>query len=380
MKRRIFNVLFVSVFAAMLGLGIVAPLMPSYAESLGATGIWLGIIFAGFPLSRGIFMPIIGRISDRRGKRRFILAGLFVYTIISLAYIKADSVYILTLIRMIHGFASAMVIPIAMAYIGEISPKGREGSYMGSFSVSLFLGMGFGPFTGGFLKDTFGIVSAFCAMSILSAVSFVVCLLFLPELNIKKTDKSSFKVVIKNDILKALMVFRGINSLGIAAVMSFLPLFASEIRLTSSQIGAILTINVLLNALLQRPFGIIADRYNKFAMIIAGSMIAAASLFLIPFAKNFVELLMIASMMGFGGALSIPASAAMAVTVGRELGQGSVMGAFNTAMSVGMITAPLISGVIMDTFGLREAFYVTGIISFAGAFIFYLMINGVQKG
>jgi len=142
--KRVFNVLFISVFTAMLGLGIVSPLMPIYAESLGATGIWLGVIFAGFSISRGIFMPIIGRISDRKGRKRFILSGLLIYTIVSVAYVHAGSVYTLTFIRIIHGFASAMVIPIAMAYVGEISPEGEEGKYMGTFTVSLFLGMGFG--------------------------------------------------------------------------------------------------------------------------------------------------------------------------------------------------------------------------------------------
>jgi len=381
MKRRVFNVLFISVFASMLGLGIVAPLMPVYAESLGATGVWLGIIFAGFSLSRGIVMPVIGRISDRKGRKKFILAGLFTYAIISLAYVRADSVYMLTAVRMIHGLASAMVIPVAMAYIGEISPEGREGSYMGSFSVSLFLGMGFGPFIGGFLKDAFGISSAFYAMAFLSAISFIVCLLFLPEMNVPvKRTGLSFKAIIKNNVCKALMVFRGINSLSMASLMAFLPLFASDVGLTSSQIGTILTTNVLLTAMLQKPFGMIADKYSKSAMIIAGSMIAAISLFLIPFAENFVELLAIISVMGIGGAMSMPAATAIVVSAGRKLGQGSVMGVFNMAMSAGMIAAPLISGVIMDTFGLKEVFYVAGCISLAGVFAFYLMMGGGLDG
>jgi MFS family permease len=380
MRRRIFNVLFISVFATMLGLGIIAPLMPIYAESLGATGIWLGIIFAGFSLSRGLFMPIIGRISDKKGRKIFILAGLLIYTILSLAYIRADSVYMLTVIRMIHGFASAMVIPVAMAYIGEISPEGREGTYMGTFSVSLFLGMGLGPLIGGILKDTFGLASAFYAMSALSAISFLVCLLFLPELKTRRAHRSSLKAVIKNDICKALMVFRGVNALGMASIMAFLPIFASKIGLTSSQIGTIITTNVLLTALFQRPFGMIADRRNKLAMIVTGTAISAVSLFLIPFAKNFAELLVVASIMGLGGAISMPAASAMVVAAGRELGLGSVMGVFNMAMSAGMITAPLISGVIMDAFGLGEVFYTAGIISVVGILIFYLMVKDIAVG
>ena len=113
MQKRIFNVLFIAVFAAMLGLGIISPLMPIYAENMGATGIWLGMIFAEFGLSRLIFMPIIGKISDAKGRKKFITFGLLCYAVISLLYILADNVFSLIVVRFIHGFASAFTVPIA---------------------------------------------------------------------------------------------------------------------------------------------------------------------------------------------------------------------------------------------------------------------------
>ncbi|MFY1645004.1 MFS transporter, partial [Methanoculleus bourgensis] len=163
--KRIYNVLFISVFATMLGLGVVSPLLPIYAENLGATGIWLGIIFSAFALSRSIFMPIIGRISDRQGRKWIILIGMFAYAALSLAYLIAGSVYSLTAVRFAHGIASAMVVPIAMAYIADLSEKGKEGSHMGNFSISMFLGMGVGPLLGGFLNDAFGMPSVFYVMA-----------------------------------------------------------------------------------------------------------------------------------------------------------------------------------------------------------------------
>ena len=154
MIQRIFNVLFVAVFAVMLGLGIVAPLMPLYAESLGATGIWLGMIFSGFSLTRALFTPVMGKLSDRWGRKSFISIGLFLYAAISLLYTVAGSVFSLTAVRLIHGVASAMVIPIAMAYVGETTASEEAGKVMGTFSMALFLGMGSGPFFGGLLNDS----------------------------------------------------------------------------------------------------------------------------------------------------------------------------------------------------------------------------------
>ena len=374
-KTRIFNVLFISVFTAMLGLGIVSPLMPIYAESLGATGIWLGVIFAGFSISRGIFMPIIGRISDRKGRKRFILSGLFIYTIVSIAYVQAGSVYTLTFIRIIHGFASAMVIPIAMAYVGEISPEGGEGKYMGTFTVSLFLGMGFGPLIGGVLEDAFGMATAFYSMASLSALSLLICFIFLPEIDrvgMRHKPKASFREILRNGVFKAVMLFRGVNAFGRATLLSFLPVFATKM-LSSSQIGAILATNILLTAFLQRPFGILADKYNRLLMIILGMSLASVSLLVIPLLKNFLQFFLVAVVLGLGGGLAMPAASAIVVTAGRNAGQGSTMGIFNTAMSIGMIAAPLVSGVMMDTMGISNVFYFAGIVSFFGVSLFWVL-------
>jgi len=144
--KRIYNVLFISVFATMLGLGVVSPLLPIYAENLGATGIWLGIIFSALrALSRSIFMPIIGRISDRQGEevdhphRDVRLRGPLAWPTSSPAASTRSRPSASP-----TGIASAMVVPIAMAYIADLSEKGKEGSHMGNFSISMFLGMGGG--------------------------------------------------------------------------------------------------------------------------------------------------------------------------------------------------------------------------------------------
>ena len=68
MIRKVFPVLALSIFSSMLGVGIISPLLPLYAENLGATGIWLGVIFSSFSITRAVFMPFIGKLSDRWGR------------------------------------------------------------------------------------------------------------------------------------------------------------------------------------------------------------------------------------------------------------------------------------------------------------------------
>jgi DHA1 family multidrug resistance protein-like MFS transporter len=174
MRRRIFIVLSLSIFVAMVGMGIIAPLMAIYAEDLGASGIWLGIIMGSFSFSRLVFMPIVGRISDKTGRKRFITIGLLVYCLFSLAYIHALNPQSLAFIRLAHGIGSAMVIPIAMAYVGEISEEGKEGISMGIVHSALFMGLACGPLTGALLNDSFGMDSAFYTMACLTAIAFFI--------------------------------------------------------------------------------------------------------------------------------------------------------------------------------------------------------------
>ena len=116
MIKKTFPFLAISVFSTMLGLGIIAPLLPLYADSLGATGLWIGVIFGGFSVSRAVFTPLFGRLSDSRGRKNFLGTGLFIYSVLSLGYIFSGSVFELFGVRLIHGAVSGMIIPIARAW------------------------------------------------------------------------------------------------------------------------------------------------------------------------------------------------------------------------------------------------------------------------
>ncbi len=372
-KKRVFIVLLFSVFAVILGVGIVAPLMALYAKDLGASGVGLGMIFSGFFIARIIFVPLLGRISDRKGRKVCIACGLLVYALLSLCYLQVQNVSQLIMVRLLNGIASAMVLPISMAYIGEISPKGREGFYMGSFNISLFLGFGLGPFIGGFLADHFGMASVFYALGILSTLALTLVVFFLPELGLheKAGQKDpSFGRLLRDNLARGLLIFRGTTALGSALFMPFLPLFATSIRMSLSQMGMIFSINTLLTSLLQIPFGKLADKHNKVKLIVIGGGISSLVFLLIPKAQNFSQLLLITGIGSVAGALSLPAGTALNVELGRNYGMGSTMGVLDTSMSIGMIIGPLAGGLLMDIAGLNFTFYLGGIIGFLGVMIF----------
>ena len=85
--KLIFTILFFSIFATITGVGIVVPLLPVYAHELGATGLYIGLIFGAFSLSRTVFLPFFGHLSDRKGRKPIIVPGFLASTIVSIAFL-----------------------------------------------------------------------------------------------------------------------------------------------------------------------------------------------------------------------------------------------------------------------------------------------------
>ena len=131
MEKRTLFTLYFSIVAAILGLSIISPLLPTIAEDLGATGFWVGMIFSGYAISRAIIMPVMGGLSDKYGRNILIASGLLLLAVISLLYLLVHNVYTLTAVRLLHGLAAGMIIPVAMAYAGETAKEGKEGRAMG---------------------------------------------------------------------------------------------------------------------------------------------------------------------------------------------------------------------------------------------------------
>ena len=372
-SKKIFYVLFIASIVTNIGSGMIASLLGMYSKTLGATGLQLGIIYSGISFSRAILSPPIGKLSDEKGRKAFLIFGLLAYTLISFGYIYAETAWGLIIVGLLHGAAAAFVLPIAFAYIGDITPIGKEGEYLGTFGISLFIGWAIGPILGGVIADVLGYKEAFLGMGILSFASLVITFFMLPESeNIKKDGNSiSYKSILKDRLLVVVLSVRFLHLITISSIVTFVPIFALSINLSLSQIGTILMLNILVMGLLQQPFGKLADRTNRINMLIIGGIIASAGLMGIPFSTNFLQLLFWNMVMAIGSALSFPTTNAIMTVKGRTTGMASVMAVFNFAMSAGMALGPLIAGVIYDEMGLSWVFVVLSVISTLGLLLFY---------
>jgi len=376
MKKKVFWTLLITAFSSMLGLGIISPFLPEFARDHGVNGFWLGVIFAGYGISRGLIMPVVGRLSDKRGRKIFVMAGLLLFAVISLFYPAANSVYSLTIIRMIHGLAAGMIMPIVMAYIGEYSEKGREGVTTGAMNMMFYFGIAAGPFLGGFLNYAYGFNSIFYTMFGLGLVTFFMVLFFIPESRIKKSASEinkdmSFGKLIKNDFIKAVLIITVMITFMMIAFIALLPTLAAREHIDAIHIGIIISVGIFLGGMLQIPFGKVADKFDdlgKLIMIGVGTSLGMFSLMAMPFCPNFDALLIAGSFMGIGSGVTAPALSSIAVIIGQKTAMGTWMGIFNCVKSVAFVITPLVAGIVMDYWGLNAAFYCIILIVFFGGF------------
>jgi len=376
MDKKAFFVLVTTMLISMLGFGIVVPLLPIYADQMGASALEIGFINAGFSLALLAALPIMGRLSDRSGRKVFLCSGLAVLTIASLGFIWAQTPLQLIIVRVFQGIGASMHLPIAQAYLGDITPKGEEGKWMGHFGAILFGSMSIGPLFGGVLTDLFSVNTTFLVMAALCLVGLIATLIFLPEV-VKRTvtakQSAIFEGLRKSNVLKGAFAFRMANGFGMASVMTFLPLLASQkLGLSVSLIGLLIASRTPL-ALLQSYTGTLADKYGRRGLVVAGGAVAIIFIALMPTASGFWPLLIIHALMAIGIAFAMPANTAYVVEEGRIFGMGASMALFMMAMQIGMGFGPILLGGIVGFMGIESAFYSAAIILLLGiaAFIWF---------
>ena len=385
MNIKLFATLFLAVFSITLGVGLVVPLLPVYAQELGATGLYIGFIFGAFSLSRTAFLPYFGKISDRKGRKPFITTGLLAYFLVSIAYIFSKSLNLFIMIRFFQGIASAMILPVALAYIGDITPEKKEGFIMGLFNVSIYGGLSVGPVIGGMVKDSFGIQISFLSMGLISFVGFLLCFILLPskkEENPHSRVKTplNYRILIKDRYIGGLFIFRLAYTTCIGIVWCFLPLLAdSAFSLSSSLIGILVMIGVLTAGILQTPMGLLADRLSKRMLIAIGGLVTGGAIFSFVMAHSFWGLFFANTLFGIGGGIAIPSVMAMTVIMGhRTHSMGSIMGLLTMGHSLGMLLGPILAGIMMDAFQLEVGFIVGTIVMLLGVIITLILTANFQ--
>jgi MFS transporter, DHA1 family, multidrug resistance protein len=377
MNKKAFAVLVASMFISMLGMGIVSPFLPMYANTMGASKLQVGLIQAGFNIT-GIFtLLFVGRFSDRFGRKPFLSCGLAILAGSTVGLMFAKNTVQLIIWRLVQGLGASAHLPIAQAYLGDITPEGNEGKWMGYFNAVLFAGMGAGPLVGGVLTDAFSIQAAFLFMVVLNILALIATLIFLREMprKVATREHRAFFAPLRSKVMRGVLCYRMTTGIGTSSLMAFVPLFAGlRLGLSASLIGILLAARSPISTV-QSYTGRLADRWNRRSMVIWGGIVSIIAVALLPLSGSFWPLLIAYICVTLGQAFGIPASNAYVVHEGRIFGMGASMTMFMMAMHLGNGIGPVVLGSIADWFGLESAFYAAAVCMAAGIILFASMVR-----
>lgn len=362
--------LFFAVAVALVGLGVISPILPLYMREFGASGVELGVVFALFSLARFLLSPFFGRISDRTGRKPLILLGLGLYAGVSLAYSMAQALWQVAIVRLLQGAASTLVTPLAQAYVADRVQPGREGRTLNLFYTAQFVGMGIGPILGGSLAEHFGLRAPFWAMFFLAVlaglgVAFLVPKDTRPSRHTKEVR--SWREILAQPEIWAIAAYMGTRGFWRQAFNAFWPILAAEKGLGETLIGTVLTLYFLGESVFQIPAGYLADRWPAVPQVLWGGVVAVMPLFLIPFVSGVWPAAVLSVVMGVASALGRGSLLVLRTRVGRTHGMGAVVGVQTAAFAAGQALGPTLAGAAQSLAGLTAPFFLSGALGLVGA-------------
>ena len=392
MRNRAFAVLALTIFGAVLGIGMVSPILPVIAEDLGATGALLGLSFSAFAISQGVATIPFGRRSDRWGRRPFIVGGFLLYAVAALGFTLATSFEEIIVWRFMAGFGTAAVFPVAFAYIGDMSPPGKEGTYMATFNLATWVGFGAGPLVGGIIRDVGGPDAAFLTMGGILLSMALVVFLFLPE-GTRPTGHGAMSedadppalpsiplgVQLRDRTVGAIMIFNLAEAVAFGAAFGFIAIYMDrELEASAFMVGVVLATRTWVNGALAPLWGRVADRYDRPRLVTFGLLAGAVLTFFVPAMHSVGAVLALFVFIGLTEGVAWPAAMAITADKGRILGMGALMGIGQTAGAIGLVGGSLIGGVFADSFEIGATFQFAGVLMFIGGLAFHAVAHGVR--
>jgi multidrug resistance protein len=368
-------VIFLTVFIDMVGFGIVIPVLPLYAEHFHATPLeigWLTGIYSGMQI---IFVPILGRLSDRFGRRPILIVSLIGTAIGFLVMGWASSLPLLFVARIIDG-ASGGNISTAQAYIADVSTPENRSRSMGVIGAAFGLGFTFGPMIGGIMsRISYGAPFYFAAA--LAAVNVVLLYFILPEslspeYRSQPHKRSRLAEVFQHGharLFGTIVATYFFTITGFAIMTTLFALFTEkhfgfDARKTGYLFGFIGIISVILQGGL---IGRLVKMFGETALARTGLLLLAFSLFSLPLVPTIPMLLLVCATTAIANGLVNPTLNGLASQMIDRSWQGRALGLMQSAGSAGRLVGPLLGGWLLMFDLKRPLAYYARTPFFAGA-------------
>jgi multidrug resistance protein len=362
MKRSPLLVIFITVFIDLIGFGIVIPVLPYYAEGtrFGATPREVGLLFASYSLMQLIFSPVLGRLSDKYGRRPILLISLLGTCLGFLILGFAKTLLMLFIGRIIDGISGGN-ISTAQAYIADVTTKEDRAKGMGLIGAAFGLGFVFGPAIGGILSR-WGINIPFLFAGGLAFANVILLYFTLPE-TVTRDHPARVSAASGRGWKQLIDALRQPQLAWVLAIY-FLSIVAFSIMTTVFSLfmmfrlgydpwhsGWIFAFVGIVSALVQGGLiGKLVKSFGEPTLVIIGGLLFAVSLFVSPFvgpAIGLIGILSVAALSSVGNALSAPSLTSLGSKSASAAEQGSILGVMQSVASLARAVGPTVAAVII---------------------------------
>lgn len=346
----------------MTGFGII---MPVFARRLGEFGdgvAALGWLTMAFALSQLIAAPIMGSLTDKHGRRPFVLIALFAFMLTNLGYLLAQSTPQFIAVRVAGGALTAGLFPAAMGVVADIVPEKDRARWIGVIMGGYGVGFIFGPALGGFLYDGWGfaapfILSATLSLLALTAAFFVVPETHPPAVRIAKKASSisgermglqataaSYWHTLPRPLSRftTLLFIDFVGSFAFAFIepqMVFY--FYDDLGWSTARFGVVVGAYGLAMVFGQLFLARSSDKYGRKPVIVVGILTSSLLYIGLRSFTAYAPIVLGAMTAGLGSSLIAPAASAFYLDITDRAHQGRIVGLKEAALALGGVMGPL---------------------------------------
>ena len=349
-------IIFVTIFIDLVGFGIVIPVLPLYAEKFGASEAVIGLLVASYSAMQFVFAPLLGRLSDRIGRRPVLLVSMLGTSLGFLLMGFANALWLLFVARIIDGITGGN-ISTAQAYIADVTPPEERSRGMGLIGAAFGLGFVVGPVIGG-LMTHISPGAPFLFAAGLAAANATALFFLLPESlspehrSVSGRQASIFQIMREagNRTITVVMSASFFSTVSFAMLTVTYALFANHrFGFDAWHTGLLFGYVGILGALIQGGLlGRLVKQFGDKALAVAGTSLFAVCMFLLPLSPSIALLILLSGGIAVGNSLMTPTLNGLASKSVSSASQGRVMGVMSSVASLARIIGPLFGGWLLE--------------------------------
>ncbi len=348
-------------------IGLVEPTFTIYALSLGASMTFIGLLSSARNVTGVLSNIPFGRLSDRRGRKPFLLISKAGTSITYFTYSLATTFWHLFPGRLLHGVTGSANQVSERSYLADITRSSKLSVAMGFYTLSMGIGVITGPLAGGRLVSIFGFRGTYTIAALLGVFTVSLVIFGIKRnpappassiTRVRTSLKENLKSVLKNRAILSVVLLSSLNMLGYQVIVEYLPAYITALGFSTVDVGDLFFFRGIFTAAIRLPIGLIADRIGNWRLMMTAIAMQSAALFAVPFSGNYQYQMLLIAVQGLSFGMFLVIQTTYIMQIAPSNARGITLGVIGTVSGTLSATYGPIRGVTADIFGVGFAFQV----------------------